>query len=440
MTRFRRTVIALGTATALVLAAAPSAHALGPFPQNPARTADAGVVATSSGMELVGGNGAWKADATRFTYNSTDSMGRPSIDGAMFIAPRTPWTGPGPRPLVAIAPGTQGPGAHCDPSTSATSGISFTSNPPDAAIGYELLPAAEHLARGAAVVVIDHHRNPDSGAQEYVDNISSGQSLLDAALAARGLGVDPAAPVGLHGYSQGGGTSGWAAENAHVYAPDLNVVASTVGAPPSDLLEVLNSIDGSILTAAVAYAINGVLSKDPALRDRVYNGELNDAGRRWLNASEGLCVAGSILDSGFRSTKDFTSSGESLKDVLFNRYPEVLAELDRQKLGKRAPTHPTMLFGGVHDDIIPISQIRDLNASWRAGGGDVTYVEDTTVAIPGKAAANHLIPMVALVVPVSDFLWSHLVPGYQPAIPGVPAIFTPTLPDVPAGSSAPASG
>ncbi|PMC62174.1 hypothetical protein CJ204_06900 [Corynebacterium xerosis] len=181
-----------------------------------------------------------------------------------------------------------------------------------------LILAAEHLSRGAAGVIIDHHRNPDTGSQEYVDNISSGQSLLDAAIAARGLGVDPAAPVGLHGYSQGGGTSGWVAENAHVYARDLN-----------------------------------------------------DGGRRWLDASDGLCIGGSIIDSGFRSTKDFTASGGSLKEVIFERYPFILDELERQELGKRTPTHPTML--------------------------------------------SQLISSI-------DFMWSHLAPGHQPAIPGLGAL------------------
>lgn len=386
MTRFRRTVVAIGTASALILAAAPSTHALGPFPQNRARTGDAGVVSTSESIELVGGNGAGMADATKFTYGSTDSMGRASIDRATFIEPRAPWTGPGPRPLVAIAPGTQGPGEHCDPSTTSTTGISFGMDPIDIAVGYELLPAAEHLSRGAAVVIIDHHRNPDTGSQEYVDNISSGQSLLDAAIAARGLDVDPTAPVGLHGYSQGGGTSGWAAENAHVYAPDLN-----------------------------------------------------DGGRRWLDASDGLCVGGSIFDSGFRSTKDFTATGESLKEVIFERYPFIIDELERQELGKRTPTHPTMLYAGVHDDIIPVNQIRKIRDAWTAGGADLKYVEDPTTSIPGKTAANHIVPMLSQLIPSIDFMWSQLAPGHQPTIPGVPGSLTPTLPGAPElpGSSAP---
>lgn len=440
MIRLRRTVLTLGTSAALVLAAAPGASALGPYPQNPARSGEAGVVSTSEPMELVGGNGAWRANATKFTYSSTDSMGRASIDRATFIEPRAPWTSPGPRPLVAIAPGTQGPGEHCDPSNTAATGITATMTPPDAGFGYELLPAAEHLSRGAAVVVIDHHRNPDTGSQEYVDNISSGQSLLDAAIAARGLGVDAAAPVGLHGYSQGGGTSGWAAENAHLYAPDLNVVASTVGAPPSDLLEVLDTIDGSILTAAVAYAINGVLSKDPELRAKVYEEELNDAGRAWLDASDGLCIGGSIIDSGFRTTRDFTADGSSLKEVLDARYPEVLVELERQKLGKSVPDHPTMLYAGVSDDIIPVNQIRELNAEWSAKGADLIYVEDTTPAIPGRLAVNHIAPMLSQLIPAIDFMWSHLAPEASTPIPGVPGSLSPQLPELPGLPGAGSSG
>ena len=249
-----------------------------------------------------------------------------------------------------------------------------------------LILAAEHLSRGAAGVIIDHHRNPDTGSQEYVDNISSGQSLLDAAIAARGLGVDPAAPVGLHGYSQGGGTSGWVAENAHVYARDLN-----------------------------------------------------DGGRRWLDASDGLCVGGSIFDSGFRSTKDFTATGESLKEVIFERYPFIIDELERQELGKRTPTHPTMLYAGVHDDIIPVNQIRKIRDAWTAGGADLKYVEDPTTSIPGKTAANHIVPMLSQLIPSIDFMWSHLAPGHQPTIPGMPGSLTPTLPGAPElpGASAP---
>lgn len=201
----------------------------------------------------------------------------------------------------------------------------------------------------------------------------------------------------------------------------------------------LDTIDGSILTAAVAYAINGVLSKAPVLRAKIYDQELNDDGRRWLDASDGLCTGGSIIDSGFRSTKDFTASGESLKEVIFERYPFILDELERQELGKRTPTHPTMLYAGVHDDIIPVNQIGKIRDAWTAGGADLKYGEDATMWIPGKTAANHIVPMLSQLIPSIDFMWSHLAPGHQPAIPGVPGSLTPTLPGAPElpGASAP---
>ncbi|WP_295628444.1 lipase family protein [uncultured Corynebacterium sp.] len=431
MIRFRRILVAVGTSTALVLAAAPAAHAVGPFEQNPTRSGDAGVVSASENIELVGGNGTWMADAKRFTYHSTDSMGRASVDRATYIEPRMPWTGDGPRPLVAIAPGTQGAGEKCDPSNTVTQGIAVDFTPLDLGISYELLPAAEHLSRGAAIVLIDHHRNPDTGSQEYVDNISSGQSLLDAAVAARDFGVDPATPVGLYGYSQGGGASGWAAENAHVYAPELNIVASAVGAPPSTLVEVLDSIDGSILTAAAAYAINGVLSKDPELREEVYETELNDAGRRWLDSSDQLCVVGSVIDSGYRSTSKYTADGSTLGEIIADRYPHVLVELERQQLGKKAPGHDVFLWGGVNDDIIPIEQIRAVNAAWSGQGAEVTYVEDPTVRIPGRAAINHIVPMLSQFVAAADFLWARMAPGYASTIPGLPGSLTPQPPQLP---------
>jgi hypothetical protein len=66
---------------------------------------------------------------------------------------------------------------------------------------------------------------------------SQGSALLDAVRAARGLpaaGLSTNSPVGLYGYSQGGGASGWAAQIQPDYAPELSrsgVVAG--GTPPT---------------------------------------------------------------------------------------------------------------------------------------------------------------------------------------------------------------
>ena len=59
--------------------------------------------------------GLW-TDATRFAYSSQALGGeRLPVVGTLLV-PQAPWHGPGPRPLVAFAPGTQGIGSACQAS------------------------------------------------------------------------------------------------------------------------------------------------------------------------------------------------------------------------------------------------------------------------------------------------------------------------------------
>lgn len=235
---------------------------LNTLPLVPERAPQAGTLVSKETGRMMVDDRLWNTNTYRFHYNSTDSLGNPSVDTAIYVEPKTPWRGQGPRPIIALPPGTQGSGKHCDPSLSLQEGPSVRFDPFDVVLPYEAIPLAQHLARGAAVVMIDHHRN-NSGNQDYTDNIVAAQSLLDAVDAASELGADPKAPVGIYGYSQGGSAAAAAAERAALYAPDINVVATAAGAPPSDLNQVLDKIHGSALTAAVALSVNSVLDKDP---------------------------------------------------------------------------------------------------------------------------------------------------------------------------------
>lgn len=202
------------------------------LPEAPPRAEGAGTVVNTEEASLMIDDRLWDAKATRYQYRSTDSLGNASEDTAIYIDPNKPWTGPGERPLVAVPAGTQGTGQHCDPSLSIQSGPEIRIDPFDMVFPYEAIPVGVHLERGAAVVLIDHHRNAD-GHQAYLDNIASGQSTLDAIAAAQELGVSPEAPVGIHGYSQGGGAAAAAAERAEVYAPSSTLSPQPLVAPPS---------------------------------------------------------------------------------------------------------------------------------------------------------------------------------------------------------------
>lgn len=388
---------------------------LNSLPLAPARAAAAGTVVESESVPLMVNDRLWNAEARRIKYNSTDSLGNKSLDTAILVTPTAKWQGSGPRPIVAIAPGTQGSGEECDPSVSTQSGLTIQVGPVDIVAPYEVIPMLTHLQRGASVVMIDHHRN-SQGNQDYADNIASAQSLLDAVSATLELGVDPKASVGIYGYSQGGSAAAAAAERAAIYAPELNIKATSAGGPPSDLVDVLDHIDGTALTAAIGLSINSVLGKDPTLA-RAIESELNDEGKRLLKEVGEYCSAGLGLHHAFENTRQYTTSGEPLGAII-ERFAPALTELGRQRVGNFVPNAPVFLYSGEHDDIIPIDQVRKLRDSWiNLGFTDLTYYEDPTGTLLARSGANHLASLLSNLQQATDFIWQHFpaAPGKQPA-------------------------
>ncbi|MDO5029024.1 MAG: lipase family protein [Corynebacterium sp.] len=382
-----------------------AASPLNSLPLTPTRTGNAGTLVKSEKAKMMVNDKLWNADAHRIHYNSTDSLGNPSVDTAIVVTPKTEWKGKGPRPVVAIAPGTQGSAEKCDPSISEQTGLEIQFGPMDVVAPYETIPLVANLKRGATVVMIDHHRNAQ-GNQDYVDNIASAQSLLDAVSASHELGVDKAAPVGIYGYSQGGSAAAAAAERAGVYAPELHVTATSAGGPPSDLANVLDQIDGTSLTAAIALAINSVLDKDPELR-RVLEEEINEKGKNLLDNVGNYCAAGLAFHHAFETTDQYTTSGESLGELI-KRYEPVQKELARQRVGNFVPNAPVFLYSGQNDDIIPINQVHKLRDSWlNLGFTELEYYENPTPKLIPKTGLNHVVPMLAELNQATDFLWAH---------------------------------
>ncbi|WP_255277145.1 lipase family protein [Actinomadura madurae] len=147
-------------------------------------------------------------------YRSETADGRPTAVSGMVLVPAKAWTGLGNRPLLSYAVGTRGLGDACAPSYTLTRGLD-----------YEELFIADALSRGWAVAVTDMEGLGTPGRHTYEVGRSQGKALLNVARAAQrlpdaGLG---GGPVGLWGYSQGGTSSGWAAELAATYAPELAI-------------------------------------------------------------------------------------------------------------------------------------------------------------------------------------------------------------------------
>ena len=348
------------------------------------------------------------AKAQKLTYRTTDSLGRPVQASGALTVPTKPWRGKGPRPIVALASSTQGAGKQCDASNAFKTGLEFRFPPVDVIAPYEVSMVGQLLDRGITVMTIDYPRDPKTGSQKYVDNIGSGQALIDAAAAAIAATKSPAkTPVAFSGFSQGGSAAGWAAENVHRYAPQLNVKASYVGGPPSKLTDVLKSVDGSIIAGVLGYSASAIFDNDPKLKQEVMGTYINAYGEKLLGENDKLCAGGSIVATGFMNTRQMSTTGHSLAE-LAHQFPRLTQALERQRLGQDHPRHKVLLGTARHDDIIPFPQVAEVNRKWKAAGTDVRFVVNEMPAVPGKFALNHMLPYFEMQPQIVDFLAANL--------------------------------
>ncbi|MDW8808280.1 lipase family protein [Streptomyces scabiei] len=350
----------------------------------------------SLGLSLPGLDGRpLPGTATRLMYKSTDSDGRAVAVTGAYIEPSATWQGEGPRPLVAVASGTMGQGDQCAPSLALQHPL--ISSGQTLSVGYDNVVIYRLLAAGAAVVVTDYvGLGATDRLHTYVNRLDEGHAVLDAVRAARalpGTSLTPGSRVGLYGYSEGGGATASAAELQSTYAPDVHLAGTYAGAPPADLTAVMKGIDGSALAAALGWAINGFVQAYPDMRDAA-EANLNDAGRNALADTSTMCVGDAMLGYGFSRSSTWTKSGKSVAEIIAAD-PRARAILDAQRIGTLKPNGPIRVATGVHDDIVPHAQARQLAVDWCRKGGNVTYQAVGLPNLGDKLLTNHLAPLIA---------------------------------------------
>lgn len=356
----------------------------------------------------VPGTGApYPGEATRIMYSSQDTHGAPDAVTGTFFRSSAPWTGPGERPLIVIAPGTQGQGDACAPSklvNSLTAG-SAQSGP---MVEYEMIPAAIWLTKGADVVLTDYEGLGTPAMHTYVNRVSEAHAVIDAARAAAdlpGTRVTDATPIGVYGYSQGGGAAAAAAELLPTYGADISgrVAGVVAGAPPADLRATLEQVDGTSLAGVIGYALNSMLAAYPDEVRPVLDAEINDRGRSMLSAVSQQCVGETAFQFGFADTTQFTRTGESLSQIV-GRYPQIADVMERNRIGTLAPAAPVLVLSGDHDDVVPHGQARELADDWCALGADVRFDDFREPSIIDGAGLGHVIPMLGGTATFVDWL------------------------------------
>ncbi|MET7322917.1 lipase family protein [Streptomyces sp. NPDC005549] len=344
-------------------------------------------------LSLPGIDGPLPGRATRLMYKSTDANGEAVAVTGAYIEPAAKWRGDGPRPLVAVAPGTMGQGDQCAASMALEHPLRL--NGQTVSVGYEDLSVYRLLLRGVAVVVTDYvGLGTTDRLHTYVNRVDGAHAVLDAVRAARSLdsaSVTSGSRVGLFGYSQGGGATAAAAELQPSYAPDVPLSGTYAGAPPADLTEVTKAIDGSDLAGALGWSLNGFLQTEPALRP-IADRYINEAGQEALKDLSTMCVGDALFGYGGDSSTGWTKTGQSISDVI-RAEPALQSFLAEQRIGSLRPGSPVRVATGVSDDLVPHGQARRLAADWCAKGGKVTYVP---VLLPGVGSGllNHFGPLL----------------------------------------------
>ncbi len=325
------------------------------------------------------------ARASRLIYQTIDANEQPVATSGAVYDSTAPWTGPGPRPTVVIGPGTQGQGDSCAPSRNLETAVGVNPRTGTPVPSYEQGFALALSAQGFRVMVVDYVGLGTPGVHTYADRVEQARAMLDGARAALAHTGAVGSPVALWGHSQGGGAAAAAAELAPEYSPETNLRAAYASAPPADLLAVLDHIDGSTLTGAIGYAINGMTARYPMLEE-VIDRQVSADGREALTDLANLCLLDLRSRYGGQTTDQWTRSGQRLGELIRTE-PEALRVLDRQRIGHRRPAVPVMLSGGLHDDIIPVAQVEQLGRDWCEQGATVHFRHETTPPVPGVTHA-----------------------------------------------------
>jgi fermentation-respiration switch protein FrsA (DUF1100 family) len=219
------------------------------------------------------------------------------------------------------------------------------------------------LARGFAVVVSDYPGLGTPGDETYNVGIPSAYAVLDGLRAATRLaaaGLSRTAPMGIEGYSQGGGTAGWAAQLHGSYAPELPLRGVAAGGTPANLQAVAANINGTIFFAFLGGSAIGFNAAYPSLN---LNGSLTPAGRQALAALNGMCQLEALALYAGKRIEDYTVGGTNPITT-----PPWKDALDANDLGARRPGPPVLLYHGLLDEVIPYGVANTLQRQWCALG------------------------------------------------------------------------
>lgn len=305
------------------------------------------------------------AKSTRVMYLSRDAANRAIPVTGTVLVPDKAWSGPGQRPIVAYAPFTAGMGDQCAPSKSlAGEGGDFVSS-------FQKSFVSALLDKGFAVAQTDYEGLGTPGEHTYVVRESEAHAVLDVLRAAQrlpGTGLSSASPVGVAGYSEGGGASASAAELAPSYAPELDLKGAYVGAAPADKAVLAKSLDGGMYVGFLGYSLIGLNAAYP---DAKILDLANDAGKQLFEEARKTCTLDAVFKYMYRNSAQLTKDGRPVSAYLDQEPFRGIVAANR--IGTLKPAAPVLIAHAPNDDVIPSSIGKQLGKDWCAKGANVRF-------------------------------------------------------------------
>jgi hypothetical protein len=305
------------------------------------------------------------ADAWQVRYKTVDNHGEPRAYVATVLVPHGEWTGAGPRPLLSYQVAEDGVGARCAPSYALRGGVDGV--PSNAYSETGMIRFA--LEQGWALVVPDY-QGPDSdlfGAEGYVHGV------LDGIRAARAFGpaaIDPAAPIGMWGYSGGAQATAVAAQSQAAYAPELPLAGVALGGTVADLESTMSGFSGGIAGGAAVVGLVGLNRSYPDADVAQY---LNESGRAKLAASQHDCLLDAALRYPFLDAAELEAwPGSITNNPALSEVVRGASPLFRPG----APTVPVLIHHAIADEFAPIDSARALAGKYCAAETPARYVEN----------------------------------------------------------------
>jgi hypothetical protein len=247
------------------------------------------------------------------------------------------------------------------------------------------------LKKGHVVVLTDYE-GLDS---QWIAGLNTAHGVLDgirAAINFKPAGLDAGAPIAMMGFSGGGHATGWAAEVAPEYAPELNIVGAAMGGVPANVGNVARKVDGGIFSAVFLGAVVGLSRAYPEIDPATY---ATPAGLTAIKDIGNRCLLGIFQGQNEMVIKyALSKSTKFLKDPNFLDLPEIAAIIEENNMGSRTPNTDIYVYEGTSDEIMPVADVDALVANYCDKGLKVQY---------NRTGGDHLLMALASSGPMN---WS----------------------------------